>query len=327
MPTALIVPPTLYEMQGDYLKVLRDAGFSVRFTHRGDTNPNEAELCRYLTDVDAVLAGGELYSETVLQSAPKLRVMSRIGVGYDCVDLDACRRRGIVVAITPGANDQAVAEHTLALLLAVGRRLLQRHRAVVAGRWPRDPLPAIRGSTLGLIGLGRIGRAVALRARPFDMHILAYEPLPDMKFVAEYGIRLVPLDELLRESDFVSLHVPLLPETEGIINRRTLALMKPTAVLVNTARGGLVNEDDLYDALSSGQIAAAGLDVFVREPCFGTRLLELDNVLATPHMAGVDHRSVRDMLTMAAQNVVDLHQGRWLPDRLVNPDLGPGWKW
>jgi phosphoglycerate dehydrogenase-like enzyme len=200
-------------------------------------------------------------------------------------------------------------------------------RAVRAGRWPREPLTPARGKTLGIIGLGRIGQSVAVRAAAFGMHVVAHEKFPNREFVARHGIELVDLDTLLARSDFVTLHVPLSSETRGLINRATLARMKRGSILVNTARGGLVVESDLLDALKSGHLAGAGLDVFEIEPAVSNPLFDLDTVVVSPHVAGVDTQSLAEMADLAAQNIIDLSRGLWPDACIVNRDVQLGWKW
>jgi D-3-phosphoglycerate dehydrogenase/(S)-sulfolactate dehydrogenase len=287
-------------------------------------------LIRQLVDrgVEAVIAGGEAYDGPLFEAAPRLRVVARAGVGFDAVDLAAATKHRVVVAITPGANDQAVAEHTVAMLLAVGRGLVGCDAGVRDGSWPRNVLPPVRTRTLGIVGLGRIGRAVYTRAAALGMNLIACEPMPDRDFVARHAVRLVGFDDLLAQSDYVSLHVPLSRENTGLINRTTLAKMKPGAILINTARGGLVVEADLYDALKSGKLGGAALDVFEQEPTpLDNPLLTLPNVLTSPHMAGVDELSLSDMAEVDARAIVDLYQGRWPEQCVVNRQVGPGWKW
>lgn len=186
----------------------------------------------------------------------------------------------------------------------------------------------LRGRTLGLIGMGRIGKSVALRAAQFRLRLIAYDPFPDDAFARSHGIELVDLNTLLAQADYVTLHLPLTPATKGLINRETLARMKRGGLLINTARGGLVVEEDLMNALRSGHLAGAGLDVFNQEPASSTNpLLQLENVLVTPHVAGVDDQSCADMAAQAAQNIIDLYQGRWPEGSIINADIQPGWQW
>ena len=232
------------------------------------------------------------------------------------------------MAITPSGNHEAVAEHAMALLLALTRSLLRQNQEVRRGTWNRAPLLPLRGRTLGLIGMGRIGKSVALRAAQFRLRLFAYGPLPDVAFAHTHGIEVVDLDTLLEQADYVTLHLPLTPATKGLINRKTLSRMKRGSLLINTSRGGLVVEEDLLSALQSGHLSGAGLDVFNQEPLSsGHPLLRLENVLVTPHVAGVDHQSAIDMAVQAAQNIIDLYHGQWPEGSIVNPAIQPGWQW
>ena len=234
------------------------------------------------------------------------------------------------MTITPGANQDAVAEHTFALLLALTKDVLMHDRAIRAGKWVRTTLPRpIRGRTMGILGLGRIGRAVATRAVAFGMTVIAHEPVGDHEaFTSKHGIERVEFDDLLARSDVVSLHLPLVEATKGLFDRSALARMKPGSILLNTARGGLIVESDLVEALRSGHLAGAGLDVFDREPPPAEHdLWSLPNVVLSPHMAGIDERSMADMAELAARCVIDLHQGRWPAECVVNPEVALGWAW
>jgi D-3-phosphoglycerate dehydrogenase len=326
MPTVLIAWDMLFALPGSHLQCIREAGFSLRYApHRLLT---EDETVEALQGVDAVVAGGEPYSAHVLARCPELRVIARAGVGFDRVDLEAASRRGIVVTITPTATHEGVAEHTLALLLGLTRCISRYDREIRNGGWPRTPVQPLRGRTLGIVGLGRIGRAVAVRAAAFGLRLLAWDAFPDPASAAKLGIELVSLDVLLAQADYVTLHVPLDDSTRGLINRKTLAVMKPGSYLVNTARGGLVIEEDLREALESGHLARAALDVFCQEPVSADHpLLQSDAVLLSPHIAGADTQSLADMATAAAQNIIDLYEGRWPESSVINPAVRPGWHW
>ena len=290
----------------------------------------EADLLELLPQCDSVIAGGETYSAAILAASPHLRGIARTGVGYDAIDLAAANARKIAVTITPGANQEAVAEHVFGLLLALTRDVLAQDRAIRSAQWARTALPRpIRGRTMGIIGLGRIGRAVATRAIAFGMTGVAFDPVGDHEdFNARHGVVRVEFDELLARSDVVSLHLPLVDATRGLFDRSVFGRMKPGAVLINTARGGLIVEPDLVEALESGHLAGAGLDVFDREPPPAEhRLWALPNVVLSAHMAGIDTLAMSDMASMAAQCLVDLHQGRWPAPCVVNPEVAPGWRW
>jgi D-3-phosphoglycerate dehydrogenase len=327
MSKVLIAPTTLAACDGPHLKILRDAGFAIVFPPR-PVQLTEGELLEALPGVVATVAGSEPYTPRVFEQAKDLRVIARAGVGYDAVDLAAATAHGVAVTITPGANNDSVAEHTFAMLLAVAKDLVRQHHETRAGRWVRGATLPLRGRTLGIVGLGRIGKAVAVRAAAFKMRLLAFEPYPDREFVARHGVELVALDQLLAEADFVTLHVPLAVDCKHLINRRTLALMKPTAYLINTARGGLVCEADLLEALRARRIAGAALDVFEEEPPAGPNpLFELDNVLLTPHVAGIDLQSRIDMAVQAAEAIVSLSRSQWPGEKVVNPEVKSRFRW
>jgi D-3-phosphoglycerate dehydrogenase len=322
MARVLITTEALRELPGPHLEVFQAAGHEVAYPQQV-VLLTEQDTLRELAGFDAVLAGSEPYTDRVLAELPRLRIISRNGVGYDQIDVEAATRRGIPVTITPAANHGAVAEHAFALMLALARRIVTSANDTRSGVWRRRQVfTPLRGSTLGIVGLGRIGRSVAVRAKAFDMRVLACDQAADWEFARTHGIELVELETLLAASDFVSLHAPSTPETRDLINRRTLALMKTGAVLINTARGGLVNEEDLYEALTSGRLGAAGLDVLKAEPPPADHpLLKLDNVLVTPHLAAFDTQARQDMSVAAARNIVEVLAGRWPADCVVNPQV------
>lgn len=326
MPKCLIAPQTLATIEGPYLELLREAGFEMVYPDR-PFQMTEEETLEKLKGVVACIAGSEPYTRRVLAAHPQMRVIARAGVGYDAVDVAAATEYGVAVTICPGTNQDAVAEHTFAMILALAKEVIPQHLATQKGDWPRRPTLPLRGRVLGLAGLGRIGKAVALRGLAFGMKVIAYEPMPDNAFVQQHGIRLVTFDQLLRESDWVSLHVPLTPESKYLINRRTLALMKPTAFLINTARGPLVNEEDLLVALREKRLAGAGLDVFEQEPPGKLPLFDCENLVLTPHAAGVDLQSRDDMALASAQSIVALAKGGWPASQIVNPEVRGRFKW
>jgi phosphoglycerate dehydrogenase-like enzyme len=326
MDKVLIAPAPLATVEGRFLQVLRDAGFELVYPGKGH-QLTEEELLAALHGIRASLAGSEPYTAKVLAAHPQLRVIARVGVGYDAVDLPAATAHGVAVAIAPGTNHDAVAEHTFALLLGLVKHLVPQHLGVKSGGWPRGTNLPLRGRTLGVAGLGRIGKAVALRGEVFGMKLLAYEPYPDKSFVAAHQIGLIPFERLLAESDFLTLHLPLSAESKHLINKKTLAQMKPSAFLINTARGGLVCEPDLLEALKSKRLAGAALDVFEEEPPGRSPLFELDNVLLTPHAAGGDLQSRDDMALSAAQAIVSLSRGEWPAEKVVNPEVRKQYRW
>lgn len=322
-PRVLIAPAPLKEIEPVYGPLLRQAGYELVFPKK-NAQMSESELREVLPGCVASLAGSEPYTPAVLAEAAArgLKVIARAGVGYDAVDVPAATEQGIPVCIAPGTNQDAVAEHTFMLMLALAKNLIPQHILVKQGDWPRRANLPLRGTTLGVIGLGRIGKAVARLGQAFQMNVVAHEPYPDTAFAAKHGIPLLPLDDVLKQSDWVTLHLPMLADSKHIINARTLGLMKPTAFLINTARGGVIHEADLYEALKAKRIAGAGLDVFDEEPPGKTHpLLTLDNVVFTAHTAGVDMKSRDDMARLAAQAIIKLLAGEWPADWIVNPQV------
>jgi phosphoglycerate dehydrogenase-like enzyme len=300
--------------------MLRAAGFEVAFPPRSPLL-TEAETIAALRGVAAVIAGSEPYTERVLAELSELRIISRCGVGCDGIDLGAADQFRVAVAITPDANREAVAEHTLAMLLALARSIVPNDRDARRGLWLKTPLLAVRGKTLGLVGFGRIGRSVAKRAAAFGLTILACDPNVSPELTREHGALLTTLNDLLARSDFVSLHVPLVEETRGLFDRAAFSRMKCGAFLINTARGGLIVEADLVEALQSGQLAGAGLDVLADEPPrLDNPLLALQNVLLSPHVAANDAQAVRDMAEGAARNIIGFFQDALSPACLVTSD-------
>jgi phosphoglycerate dehydrogenase-like enzyme len=295
---------------------LVDAGYEL-LLHPKTGARSPAELAALLGDAVGAIVSTDPFDRTVLAQAARLRVIARVGVGHDSVDSDAATERGIAVAIALGTNAGTVADHALALMLALVRKVTVQDAAMRAGRWDRvgamtpTELP---GKTVGLIGLGRIGRAVAQRLRGFEARILGYDPfVPTVDGVA----MLSSLEELLREADLVSLHTPLLPGTRNILNAERLQLLKPTALVINTARGGLLDEAALFEGLRAGSIGGAALDVFDAEPPDASLFEGVPNLVLSPHNAGLSHESIRRMTVMATDNVLRVLAGE-MPATVVN---------
>lgn len=328
MPTVLIGPGPLRGKPGPFRQILQAAGFDAFMDVEGDHTLNESELRATLPRADAMLAGGERLSAELLDLAPRLRAIARTGVGYDAIDVAAATARGIPVIITPGTNQESVAEQTFALLLALTRSIVVNDILIKSGGWSRALVQPIRGKTIGLVGLGRIGRAVATRATTFGMRVTGFDPIVDHESEARLGITRLGFEELLATADVVSLHLPLIPATRGIIDRRTLALMRAGSILINTSRGGLVVEADLYESLRAGHLSGAGLDVLNSEPPEPDNLLlTLSNVILSPHLGGIDSKGMADMAVMAATCIAALKQGRWPRGCVVNEEIEPGWSW
>lgn len=271
---------------------------------------DEGRLRELVPGADALIAGPEPVTARVIAAAPTLRAVNAPGVGFDHIDVAAASRRGIAVCTCAGANRYAVAELALGLMIALARDIPGVDRGVRAGGWPRRVGPELRGKTLGIVGTGQIGKALAGMARGLGMRLLATDAFPDAAFADAHDLTYVPLPELLAAADFVSLHCPLAPGTRGLIGPATLALMKPTAHLINTARGGLIDEAALLAALRAGRIAGAGLDVFEAEPQAARGpFAALDNVILSSHLGGATVEAVERSLEMALQNVTRVLRG------------------
>jgi phosphoglycerate dehydrogenase-like enzyme len=313
--------PSIDEVGAQALGRLTEAGCEV--IHPPKYGPlTVAELLPQLEGIDAVLAGMDPFNAEVLASkeAAHLKIISRWGIGIDAIDLPAAAKQGIVVANTPGLLNEAVADYAMGMLLAMARRIPQGWQSLRGGQWDSEWGPDLGGKTLGLVGCGGIGQAVAKRAKGFDMRLLGYDPMPSPK-ARELGIEFVPMEQLLEQSDFISLHSALTPETRGLIGEAQLFAMKPTAMLINTARGAVIDEDALARALKEGWIAGAALDVFVAEPLPADHPLHgVPNLLLTPHQASLGYGSGAKVSMAAAQAILDVRAGR-KPHWIVNPDV------
>jgi D-3-phosphoglycerate dehydrogenase len=269
-------------------------------------------------DVALNIRGRTLFTAEALEACPKLKLISIWGTGTDNVDLPAAAARGVTVTNTPGANAIAVAEHTVALMLAAAKQLASADQAMRQGGWPRNLVPQLRGKRLGLVGTGLIGREVAGMARGLGMQVVAWTFHPSARLADSLGLRYVELDELLRTADIVSLHLRATPETRHFLSRVRLAMLKPGAILVNTARGALIDEAALVECLREKKIACAGLDVFEAEPLpAGHPLLGVPNVLLTPHAAGMTPEVIQNGLAMAVENIERFLKGS--PSHVVTP--------
>lgn len=300
---------------------LREEGLNL-IDMRG-SGIDDPEFVAALKTADAVLSGNDLVvDDALLKQAERLKAVAKMGVGLDMIDIDAATRHGVLVFNTPGVNDQAVADHTFALILAVARKILHCDRSLREKRWEHTKILGLElwQKTLGLVGLGAIGRNVSLRAEGFRMRVVAYDPYWPKEFAEEHGIEQLEIDDLLRISDVVSLHVPLMEKTRNLIDAAALAKMKKNAILVNCARGGVVNETDLAGALKDGKIAGAGIDVFASEPPKDTPLLALDNVVLTPHTAAFTTQALANMDWGVVEQLIGYAKGE-KPPHAVNPEV------
>jgi D-3-phosphoglycerate dehydrogenase len=301
------------------VQLLANSGWQV-------SQPAASALVAELADADALIVrSATRVTDELLQHAPRLRIVGRAGVGVDNIDLDAATHRGILVVNTPGSSATSVAEHALALMLALARSVPQLNAAMHAGRWEKSGAAGaeLRGKTLGLVGLGRVGGEVARRAKALEMRVLAHDPYLSPERAAEWGVQLLPLAEMLAQADYVSLHTALSPATDRLMNQQTLAQMKRGARLINTARGELVDEAALVEALQSGHIAGAGLDVFVTEPPGNSPLMALPNVIATPHVAGSTAEAQEEVGVQIAQQIRDFLAEGVLRNAVNLPAISP----
>ncbi len=306
----ILVTATSYGQHDAGLKSELEAAVG-RVTYNETGRPlSSSQLAALLPGVDGYIAGLDSIDAAALAAADGLCVIARYGVGVDNVDLAAAVARGIVVTNTPGANARSVAELTVALLLLLARPVLRAAAETRAGGWPRLPGLSLAGKTVGLVGFGAIGRQTARLLAGFDCRLLAYDPLLNEATAAALGVRAAGLDELLATSDFVSLHAPVTPATRGMVDAAFLARMKPGAALVNTARGELVDEAALLDALANGRLRGAALDAFAAEPPGGDNpLLALPNVIATPHMGAHTDGATTVMGRMALADCLAVLRG------------------
>ena len=303
--------------------------FEVRHCNGAD----RAELLAAIVEVDALLVrSATKVDEEALQAARRLKVVARAGVGLDNVDVRAATQNGVMVVNAPTSNIVSAAELAVALMLAAARHVSPAHAALTRGEWKRSRYTGIElfEKTVGIVGLGRIGVLVAQRLTAFGMQVIAYDPYVQAGRAAQMGVRMVSLEELMTEADFISVHLPKTPETVGLIGADEFAIARPGLVLVNAARGGIVDERALYDALKTGRIAAAGLDVFAQEPCTDSPLFELENVVATPHLGASTDEAQEKAGVAVARSVRLALSGELVPDAVnvqggvIAEDVRPG---
>ncbi len=317
----LATPGTIAGIGAESADFMRKNGCKVTIT-KPFRAQSAADLQPLLADIQAVYAGPDEFSAELLASpeAAELRIISRWGVGFDRIDVDAATAHGIVVATTPAMLDEAVADYTFALLLGIARRIHTAHASMSAGEWAPQWGHDVHGKTLGIIGCGRIGTAVARRAAGFNLRVLTCDPVPN-EAAKKLGVEFVPLESLLAQSDFVSLHAAVTPKTQGLIGEAQLNLMKPDAYLINTGRGALVDEAALARALNEDDIAGAAVDAFVEEPLpkehpFRTA----KNLLLAPHQAAFSNETGRKVSAACAETIVDLMHGI-RPKMVLNPEV------
>lgn len=300
---------------------LRDNGIElIDMRGSGVENP---DFVKALKTADAVLCGNELQvNEQFFKLAPKVKIVAKMGVGINNIDVPLATKNGVLICDTPGVNQQSVADHTFALILSVARFIVHSDQTLRDKRWEHTKILCheVWNKTLGLIGLGAIGQNVALRAKGFQMKVIGFDPYWPTEFAKQHGIEQASIEEVLKQSDVVSLHIPLTPETLGIIDKKALSLMKSNAILINTSRGGIINESDLFDALKNKVIAGAGLDVFEEEPPVDSPLLDLHNIVITPHTAAFTYDAIREMNNAVVRQLIEYNEGK-RPCHGLNPEV------
>jgi D-3-phosphoglycerate dehydrogenase len=308
----ILVTPTSLGPDTDTpaMKKLRSFSDSLVFNPSGKPLQQD-ELIPLLDGCAGCIAGLDNFTAKVIENAVGLKVISRYGIGVDQVDLAAAKAKNIVVCNTPGANANAVADLTFAMLLSIARKVSILDKKTRAGQWPRSTGIELYGKTIGILGLGAIGKAVARRAAGFSMRIVAYDPFFDVEFARSNGVISADFDTVTREADFLCLHLPLTDKTRYEISADVMKSMKKGAIIVNTARGGLIDENAAYELLVSGHLGGLGLDVFEEEPPKITPLFELENVVLTPHTAAHTAEAIAAMADMAVQNLINVLTGTY----------------
>lgn len=303
MEKILVTPRSYGKNNPALFERLEKAGYEVVRNQTGGIMSKE-QMIQAVDDIVGVILGVDPFDAQVIAAAPRLRAIARYGVGLDNVDLDAAKARGIRVSRTVGANSEAVADYALALMLSLARKVVPIDQKCRQGDWGKISTIDVSHKTVGIFGLGAIGRHVAARCQGFSMKVLAYDVVWDEDYAAAHGIERAEPERIFREADFISLHLPLLPETRNFVGAQQLALMKKTAILVNTARGGLIDEDALLEALRERRIYGAGLDAFAHEPPESPDWFALDNVVLGSHCAASTAAATENMGVMATENLL-----------------------
>lgn len=300
----LVTPTSLQkDKKSAALDRLREASVELVFNPLGRPL-TEDELIPLLEGCDGYIAGLDYVTDKVLESCTMLKVVSRYGAGVDRVDLDAARKKGIVVTNTPGVNAVAVAELAMGLVMSLARNIPFLDRKTREGEWVRSMGVELGGKIMGIMGLGAVGRNLAKYAQGFGMKVIAYDPYINKDYIDANNITEATFDEVIKESDFLSLHLPLTPETRHLINEKVMEQMKPAAVIVNTSRGGIIDEEAAYRFLKDGKLGGLGIDVFEMEPPGNSPLFELKNVVVTPHTAAHTREATDNMANVAADNLL-----------------------
>ena len=323
MPTVIIMTKKFAEVSRDPITTLEKAGFTVVEKDYDRVQPSqEDEVCRAIQGADAIIVTAMFpATRKVIESTSRLKMIAIRSAGFEGADLKAATDRGVVVTNNPGANAEAVADMAIGLMLSVSRQIARKDREMRQGLYPRgNGGEDLFRKTVGIIGLGNVGKRVAKRVQGFEVKVIANDIVEYPEFQKQYNIPYYSKEELLRRSDFVTVHVPLDNSTRGMINEDRLRMMKKTSFLINTARGAIVDEKALYRALKEGWIAGAGLDVFETEPPVFRDHILLDNVVSTPHSAGLSNQASYAMAMETVNKVITFFQGK-APENVLNPDV------
>lgn len=322
MPKVLIMTKKFAEVSQEPIRVLEQAGFSVEEKDYDRVSPaQEDEICRVIQGADAIVVTAMFpATRKIIMSADRLKMIAIRSAGFEGSDLQAATEKGVVVTCNPGANANSVADMTIGLMLAVSRQIVKKDREMRQGLYRRGGGEDLFRKTVGIIGLGNIGKRVTMRLQGFEAKIIANDIVDYPEFKEKYGIPYCSKEELLEKADFVTLHVPLNESTRLMIGEERLKRMKPTAFLINTARGEVVDEQALYKALTKGWIAGAALDVFHEEPPKFRALIELENVVCTPHSAGLGREAAYAMAMETVKKIINFFAGT-VPGNVLNPEV------
>ena len=312
----LITPRSFASFSDKPLKMLTERDYKIKRNNTGRPYKKE-EMLKLIKDVDGIIIGIDELSAEIIEEANALKVISKYGIGLDNIDINMATNKKIIVTNTPTANVDAVADLTFGLILSLARRVPEADKKTKSAKWGKIIGKSVWEKTIGVIGLGKIGRQVVKRAKGFEMNILAFDIVKDKKFAQKYGIKYVNLEKLLRKSDYITIHIPLNDATRNMISYEELEKMKKDAFLINTSRGGIVDEEALYNALRNNKLRGAALDVYNNEPIRESPLKELDNVIMTPHIGAYTEEAIENMSIQAAQNLIDVLEGRE-PQNRVN---------
>jgi D-3-phosphoglycerate dehydrogenase len=312
----LITPRSFASSSDKAIKMLTARGYEIK-RNNTDQPYKKEEMLNLIKDIDGIIIGIDELSAEIIERADKLKVISKYGTGLDNIDIHMATNKNIIVTNTPQANVDAVADLAFGLILGLARRIPEADQKTKSGKWEKIIGKSVWEKTLGIIGIGKIGKQVVKRARGFQMNILVFDLIKDKKFASRYGIKYVNLEKLLQKSDYITIHLPLNDVTRGMISYKELGKIKKEAFLINTSRGGIVNEQALYKALRNNQLKGAALDVYSNEPPVESPLKELDNVIMTPHIGAYTEEAIENMGMQAAQNLIDVLEGR-KPKNRVN---------